>query len=405
MARTLVLTIGKSALPVAVAARVLLNREPFERVVLVHTPQSGPEAKAIADFLKLPDPFFVEIVADPAPPPARLVSAIAGSSHFHYSGGTTAMAQCVQQARHWQGETSYLSLLTHRLVDGSGELVAPGDLRRQHRLSVNEVAALHGWYPVTVGPTGPIVELSDRFAQVSQEIEPKLQITSNANRLTQSGSRSLRLLSKPSDEMQIPAPVEEGATLDAVRGILQGKFTGSHPFNEDFRTDPQAYWDLCAFLSGGWFQFRVEHALRDALNGRVGFSQLQTNTYWCRQPSGRVTLDKQAFETDIAFVYGYQLVLVSCTSGRRDVKLKAFEAYLRARQLGGAGARVIVISRLNEKHAVDDCDTAHLDIGLGKEGPGAPRRSLDIWGSERVGRLCEEFSLYLNRLTMDPAPQ
>ncbi|WP_333333429.1 Card1-like endonuclease domain-containing protein [Microcoleus sp. LAD1_D3] len=59
---------------------------------------------------------------------------------------------------------------------------------------------------------------------------------------------------------------------------------------------------------------------------------------------------QQGFEFDVAFTRGYQLFAMSVsTTSKRDLcKNKLFEAYLRARQMGGDEARVALICCTNE---------------------------------------------------------
>jgi hypothetical protein len=51
------------------------------------------------------------------------------------------------------------------------------------------------------------------------------------------------------------------------------------------------------------------------------------------------------FEFDVAFLRGYQLFALSCTTDTEPglCKLKLFEAYRRARQMGGDEARVALV--------------------------------------------------------------
>jgi Domain of unknown function (DUF1887) len=58
------------------------------------------------------------------------------------------------------------------------------------------------------------------------------------------------------------------------------------------------------------------------------------------------------FEIDILFTRGYQLFAISCTTSRSKslCKHKLFEAYIRARQLGGAEARVALVCYADKSH-------------------------------------------------------
>ncbi|MBD1847421.1 DUF1887 domain-containing protein [Cyanobacteria bacterium FACHB-63] len=60
-----------------------------------------------------------------------------------------------------------------------------------------------------------------------------------------------------------------------------------------------------------------------------------------KKPSSR----DEFFELDVAFTRGYQLFALSCTTDDRTppCKYKLFEAYLRAKQLGGDEARVALV--------------------------------------------------------------
>jgi hypothetical protein len=60
--------------------------------------------------------------------------------------------------------------------------------------------------------------------------------------------------------------------------------------------------------------------------------------------------DQDQFEFDVAFLRGYQLFGISCsmTSKHSLCKEKLFEAYLRAKQLGGDEARVALVSCYEE---------------------------------------------------------
>ena len=76
----------------------------------------------------------------------------------------------------------------------------------------------------------------------------------------------------------------------------------------------------------------------------------------------------EAPEVDLVAVFGYQLVLISCTvdDGRDLVKQKAFEAMHRARQMGGDGARAVMISLAKDPGDIER--DLMDDIGLADEG-------------------------------------
>lgn len=100
---------------------------------------------------------------------------------------------------------------------------------------------------------------------------------------------------------------------------------------------------FCKYLDGLWLEHYVlqqvkniadKHFIKDyGLNFEVP-----------------LTGTRDGFEFDVAFTRGYQLfaISVSTTSDRKLCKVKLFEAYLRARQMGGDEARVALVCCTNE---------------------------------------------------------
>lgn len=98
--------------------------------------------------------------------------------------------------------------------------------------------------------------------------------------------------------------------------------------------------DICTWLEGVWLEDYVLRQLekikkeKDGLIDEVGMS---------------FDFDKKSnvaeFEFDVAFLRGYQLFALSCTTDTKPglCKLKLFEAYRRAKQLGGDEARVALV--------------------------------------------------------------
>ncbi len=100
---------------------------------------------------------------------------------------------------------------------------------------------------------------------------------------------------------------------------------------------------FCDWLDGFWLEHHVlqqvkniadRHSIKDY---GVNFKVPLTGT-------------RDGFEFDVAFTRGYQLFAISVsTTSKRDLcKVKLFEAYLRARQMGGDEARVALICCTNE---------------------------------------------------------
>jgi hypothetical protein len=94
-----------------------------------------------------------------------------------------------------------------------------------------------------------------------------------------------------------------------------------------------------AWLQGYWLE---EHTLacveKVASSFQIG-SREKSLSYYIPPNQG------QYFELDVAAMLGYQLFAISCKTGtnKTDLKIALFEAYARARELGGDEARVALV--------------------------------------------------------------
>jgi len=100
---------------------------------------------------------------------------------------------------------------------------------------------------------------------------------------------------------------------------------------------------FCKYLDGLWLEHYVLQQVKNIA------AQHSINDYGL---NFEVPLmgTRDGFEFDVAFTRGYQLFAISVsTTSKRDLcKVKLFEAYLRARQMGGDEARVALICCTNE---------------------------------------------------------
>jgi hypothetical protein len=100
---------------------------------------------------------------------------------------------------------------------------------------------------------------------------------------------------------------------------------------------------FCDYLDGLWLE---HHVLQQVKNIAYQNSIKDYGNDFDVPLSGT----KDGFQFDVAFTRGYQLfaISVSTTSDRKLCKSKLFEAYLRARQMGGDEARVALVCCTNE---------------------------------------------------------
>lgn len=112
--------------------------------------------------------------------------------------------------------------------------------------------------------------------------------------------------------------------------------------------------EVCAWLDGTWLESYVLDQVQslDGIDESARSIRIQHHTH----------ADKEQFEFDVAFVKGYQLFAISCTTAtsRDTSKLKLLEASIRARQLGGDEARVALVCLSNK----DDRDGLRKELAL-----------------------------------------
>ncbi|MBD2150644.1 DUF1887 domain-containing protein [Pseudanabaena sp. FACHB-1277] len=98
---------------------------------------------------------------------------------------------------------------------------------------------------------------------------------------------------------------------------------------------------FCDWLNYGWVEHYVLSQVQQIRNLKIDETAMSFHI----EDSDNPDADWDKFEFDVAFRRGHQLFALSCTTSIHDdtCKEKLFEAYVRARQLGGAEARVAVI--------------------------------------------------------------
>jgi len=97
---------------------------------------------------------------------------------------------------------------------------------------------------------------------------------------------------------------------------------------------------VCEWLSCGWLEHYVLDQIQQIfVNPPIDRSAMSFNII--DQPDD----NWEKFQFDVAFMRSYQLFAISCTTSRSTerCKEKLFEAYIRAKQLGGSEARVALV--------------------------------------------------------------
>ncbi|MBL8237413.1 MAG: hypothetical protein JNM66_08345 [Bryobacterales bacterium] len=404
----LLLTVGKNPLPVAVASAFLIHDIPsVTHVCLLHSGESQEEAHRIRDFLVTRNlrP-GITVSCSPVENAAggdsvftvtsNLIAAFA-DVHCHYSGGTAYMAvesfRAILAQPRVRLHSSYLSASGNTLFETS-----PNSSGRNRTLSntltltVPEMIALHGYQYCSTYDCRPIPQLTDILAPLAEEYEissvPRIELNHRFDRVRAPIPFSVNLhTGDPILATRLNELLREKIWAPTPASTWQATISTGHPH----------YASLDHFFRGigGIVELRVLSALRRATVGTKG--EIVFAKHIARNANVTANTELQTFEIDIVAVFGYQLVLISCTTGKNDkTKLKAFEALHRARQLGGGAARAIFVAPTEQPgFAATYEDSLHLDIGF-RPSPASPSpKPLEIWGPEKCAHLDAHLERYI----------
>jgi Domain of unknown function (DUF1887) len=285
---------------------------------------------------------------------------------LHYTGGTKAMAVHAYQTLKEHDENTCFSYLDSRRLElcidqGGGESrtikIVPNDIS----LTVLElVEELHGWEKQSEPNRQPLyIEAAKAFQEFHQDQdlanEWKKSCSSNFRRnhsdkwKTEGDLKRINILGDEFLKSSEDVTSANSFNLSSHPEILEAL-----QLLENIRTQPMSE-ATCKWLDGEW----LEHYVLCEIQGisRECIINDSINSLKIRDPATNVRKDK--FEVDVLFTRGYQLFAISCTTSndRGMCKLKLFEAYIRAQQLGGVEARVAFVC----------CGGSDITGGLKKE--------------------------------------
>ncbi len=356
----LILLVGGNPLPNAVAGYTL--SKPSGTITLLHSGDTAATAQKLYTWLCQKSEAEVQFKhVDEASPASitegtlqQLNAIPAKTVGLHYTGGTKAMSVHSYRAmERWAKERpeiasvcSYLDARTLSLVVDSEQKPIP--LTKLVRLELADLLALHGWALKSKVTTTPILP---RFAQALL----KLYIDNNLMAWETWKEKELQAKCRRSDRpdkwlsktnlnqitLVWPTAPELAELVQALQEELQ-----QDPSGLNIQTATQAAGfkhpeTLCRQLDGGyWLETCVLQALQ-SIAEEYRLHDVCMNV----EP----TIGNTEFELDVVALRDYQLYGVSCGTdtdsdgGRGYLKLKLFEAYVRAQQLGGDEARAVLV--------------------------------------------------------------
>lgn len=382
MATQLIMTVGTNALPIWVAWHHL--REKLGESIsvrFVHTDQTKSEMGRLTTAIKSDCPgtdFLLPIPIKPGEPHAvrsaiksNVIDALPPDCthlHVHYTGGTKAMG------------VETLSII-------------------EKEIASKKNVTLNASYLDPRGDSGPRIVSRTRLRVPDTRVGVKTNLNGIAN------LNGIEFTSKP-----------KGLTPDELKQGSVWLETGWPGVEESGnRLEGGAYDDFKKALrrapsspptKGGLLEYGTYAAFEQALKNRKRAPwQLFRSVKGRRVARHGHRANPRPFELDVVAILGYQIVVVSCTAikpntteGQKTIKLKAMEALIRARQLGGDEAHAITLCRA-DYNACSDIE-AGLEDEMGGESP-----HLKIWGETKRGSLpnidslTHQFTTYLDELS------
>jgi hypothetical protein len=371
--RALFLLVGANPLPNYVAS--LLLAEDGGTVHLLHTKATASVAELLARQIHQARSSLtvclheiaqaggkairaqLQRVLDKVKPPGNSIG-------FNYTGGTKPMAVHVRGLLHEKYPAACLSYLdAHTLkmyIDGDDKTLVL-DAARAEELELTEVLALHGYELTSPGREPRCPKLRAALVRVCAEPQAFQQWT------TWLGSQRPLTTLPTLEEYPRLGPVIRafdemgGDPVSVASQIGYGQLNSCRPW-----------------LRGLWQEDHTFEALRQ-ISGELGIRSIGIDLR--AQPTSWAThLKSDYFQLDVAAMVGYQLFAISCIASDKKggrTKQHLFEAFVRARQLGGDEARIGLVCCLQ------DCGPLQSEIERKWDAAG----QIKVFGGRDLSRL------------------
>lgn len=352
----LLLLIGGNPLPNAIAGKLLLK--PKGTLTLVHSQDTIAIARRLYTWFSAQGISTIQYKEVKESEATSIVAAIrqqlqdvgASSVGLHYTGGTKAMAvhsyRAVEQWANKTKVTPVFSYLTPRELEivfdpplpTSGPHGHTEYVGREITVHLQDLLQLHGWklrheptrqsvFPESAKALASACAADDAFTHwkewLASELHSKCRRSNKDDWRSKTALRDIRLLF-PTSAMfvEVVAALQRELQQTAESMALNALPADIAP--ESF----------CKWLNGIW----LEHHVLDGLTTLAPTLHLHE---WAQN----IETDDVQFDMDIIALRGYQLFAFSCSTDNTKglLKSKLFEAYIRARQLGGDEARVALV--------------------------------------------------------------
>ncbi|MEP6521464.1 DUF1887 family CARF protein [Microcoleus vaginatus DQ-U2] len=153
----------------------------------------------------------------------------------------------------------------------------------------------------------------------------------------------------------------------------------------------------CKWLDGEWLEHYVLQQVQEIPEDLSIYDS--ATSFWIRNP---IDPKNTKFQFDVAFMRGYQLFAISCTTIARksDCKSKLFEAYIRARQLGGDEARVALVCCASDKD-VNALETEIVNVFNPAPESGQRNHKIAVFGRDDLMDLASRIAEWIKQNDKD----
>jgi hypothetical protein len=364
----LILLVGANPLPNAVAGKLLAA--PDGTITLVHSGSAAGTAyvaQRLHGWLKKQKVVnTVELKEVEESSPSSIVRGVQERLNaiqpktvgLNYTGGTKAMSvHAYRTVEHWAREksiTPVFSYLDARTLEMVFDPVDAGSseqrvyIGRALELKLTDLLELHGWtlkheptctalLPTAACALARACAEDSGFTAWNQWIDSEFR--PKCRRSDKEGWKNKTQLQSIS--LALPTSSHLREVVRSLRSELKMPVGNLGLVHEAFENEPKR---LCEWLYGKWLEHYVLHALNELA--------IQLCLHECAQ---NIVPNEVEFDVDVIALRGYQLFAFSCSTDTKKplLKLKLFEAYIRARQLGGDEARVALVCCSNDPEGLE----------------------------------------------------
>ncbi len=416
----LFLLVGENPLPNYVAAKLLLKNEGERALYLVHTSgtSSSEAAKHLKDILdsELADVDVQQLsIGDNESDAFEIKKAISDTLEhieledddkigLNYTGGTKAMSVHSYRALFYQEEkdkTQYtkrqnvvFSYLDARRLEmcfdrENGRRDSYKITPEMLKVDLQTIFGLHGWKfdksKATYEPK--LVGAAQALAKLFQEGKDSTEWRKWCDEVFKKDGRfkdekELKKLDILNVEM-----LEQSSAIQEVLKLLhrEGKQISLKIIKEKGEFQKKKH--VWKWLDGEWLEHYVLQQVID-ISKELYIHECATSIDFFAK--------KNQFEFDVAFMRGYQLFAISCTTDdtKSMSKSKLFEAYIRSQQLGGSEARVALVCCANSKN-VDELETEITNVFNPDAESSEKDHRLKVFGREDLMNLSAQIKQWI----------